>query len=150
MLDLDHFKQVNDTHGHQFGDAVLRRISRLLKDNIRRLDIPCRYGGEEFALILPGTSLPRALKLAERLRRALSEVALTLEDRTLHITASFRYLLEAKAQGRNLIWHRDRQPDRAGTAVTPQERHQLVSRMRNYGASETTQVAAAPPLPEQR
>lgn len=171
MLDLDHFKQVNDTYGHQFGDAVLRWVSRLLKDNIRRLDIPCRYGGEEFALILPGTSLPRALKLAERLRRALSEAGLDLEDQTLRITASFgvdvyephedlsamafleradRYLLEAKAQGRNLIWHRDRQPDRAGTAVTPQERQHLLPRMRNYGASETTQVAAAPPLPEQR
>jgi len=168
MFDLDHFKAVNDAYGHQVGDAVLRWVSRLVRENIRRLDIPCRYGGEEVVLILPGTSLPRALKLAERLRRKLSGAVLTLDGHSLQISASFgvevyspgedlsalafleradRSLMEAKARGRNRIWHRDRHglPD----AVTPEERQYLLPRMKNYGTTEAP-VAADASVSEQR
>ena len=60
MIDLDHFKRVNDTHGHLCGDRVLHEFGRLLNDTIRKYDVGCRYGGEEFAVILPDTSLDKA------------------------------------------------------------------------------------------
>lgn len=69
LLDLDHFKQVNDTLGHQQGDAVLRELAGVLRRTIRETDLLARYGGEEFAVLLPETNLPGALQQAERLRR---------------------------------------------------------------------------------
>jgi diguanylate cyclase (GGDEF)-like protein len=73
MLDLDHFKRFNDTYGHHFGDAVLVWVAVILKENVRKLDVSCRYGGEEFAVILPGTRLPQAVRLAGRLRDTLAK-----------------------------------------------------------------------------
>lgn len=72
LLDLDHFKQINDTHGHQFGDDVLRRFSRLLEQACRTEDIICRYGGEEFVLVLPEISASGCLQLGERLREQIA------------------------------------------------------------------------------
>ncbi len=71
MLDIDHFKRYNDTFGHTRGDDVLREVARILRDTSRQSDIPCRYGGEEFAVILPGTGAEQAVAAAERLRRAV-------------------------------------------------------------------------------
>jgi diguanylate cyclase (GGDEF)-like protein len=71
MLDLDHFKQVNDKYGHPFGDVVLRGTAELLRKSIRDPDICARYGGEEFAIILPKTNIQGALALAERIFRSL-------------------------------------------------------------------------------
>lgn len=68
MIDVDHFKVYNDTHGHPAGDEVLRRLALLVKERVRSTDIACRYGGEEFAVILPGTSRTDALILANDLR----------------------------------------------------------------------------------
>lgn len=68
MLDVDHFKHYNDTHGHQAGDKVLREIGQILKQRLRATDYPCRYGGEEFAVILPDVPYEDALKLAEEVR----------------------------------------------------------------------------------
>ena len=68
FLDIDHFKQVNDTHGHSVGDQVLRNIADILTQCVRTVDLPCRYGGEEFAVILPNTDKTEALLVAERLR----------------------------------------------------------------------------------
>ena len=68
MIDLDHFKRFNDAYGHDFGDQVLKNIAELLRANIRLEDIACRYGGEEFCIVCPDTSLPDAYKLAEKLR----------------------------------------------------------------------------------
>ena len=68
MLDLDHFKAINDVHGHEVGNVVLSHISDLIRKAIRRLDIPCRYGGEEFTLILPDTTLEQGIRFANRLR----------------------------------------------------------------------------------
>jgi diguanylate cyclase (GGDEF)-like protein len=95
LLDLDNFKQVNDTHGHQAGDAVLRAVGQVLLGGVRQVDLAGRYGGEEFALILPETDLTGALKLAERLRVALETTPVELaEGKTLHVTASFGVALK--------------------------------------------------------
>jgi len=74
MLDLDHFKQVNDNYGHGVGDQVLVAFAEVLRQGVRRMDVPGRLGGEEFAVILPGASLDGARQLAERLRRAVSQM----------------------------------------------------------------------------
>jgi len=76
MIDLDHFKRVNDTRGHEAGDFLLAAVSRLLKAQVRSSDIVCRYGGEEFALVLPDASLESALIRAERIRAAIKSLAL--------------------------------------------------------------------------
>ncbi len=77
MLDIDHFKKVNDTHGHGRGDEVLRELGRLLTRSCRREDVACRYGGEEFLLLLPDTDVPAARLLAERLRERLATFSWT-------------------------------------------------------------------------
>jgi diguanylate cyclase (GGDEF)-like protein len=74
MIDLDHFKSVNDAHGHLFGDQVLRRVAETMQESIRAADALGRYGGEEFLLVLPNTNAEGALKLAEKLRRAVSSL----------------------------------------------------------------------------
>jgi two-component system cell cycle response regulator len=69
MIDIDHFKKVNDNFGHDVGDEVLREFAVRLASNVRAIDLPCRYGGEEFVVIMPGTRLEDAGKIAERIRR---------------------------------------------------------------------------------
>jgi diguanylate cyclase (GGDEF)-like protein len=76
MMDIDHFKQINDTYGHPAGDQVLRCLATLIKSQIRRADIACRYGGEEFLIILPETSLEVATKRAETLRQGFAELSI--------------------------------------------------------------------------
>ncbi len=73
VADIDHFKAVNDSHGHLAGDAALRAVAAALRQTLRQVDVICRYGGEEFAVLLPMTDLPGALIVAERLRVAVSE-----------------------------------------------------------------------------
>lgn len=80
MVDIDHFKRFNDTHGHQVGDQVLRLVARTLTDCLRSGDLPARYGGEEFAVVLPQTTLAVARPLAERIRTTLA--ARTIVRRT--------------------------------------------------------------------
>jgi diguanylate cyclase (GGDEF)-like protein len=89
MLDLDHFKEVNDTYGHQAGDAVLKAVAQTLLKGIRKCDYLIRYGGEEFILIMPATSLARAVDVAERLRRAIEALPLSPNGHSLRVTASF-------------------------------------------------------------
>jgi diguanylate cyclase (GGDEF)-like protein len=91
LLDLDDFKAVNDTYGHQQGDLVLREVARVLRETSREIDEPARYGGEELAVVLPGTDLEGAYNLAERVRAGIEELALPLLDGegTLAVTASF-------------------------------------------------------------
>lgn len=74
MCDVDHFKRVNDTYGHPAGDEVLQGVAKMLQSECREIDVACRYGGEEFALIMPATSTPDALVVAERVREALMRV----------------------------------------------------------------------------
>ena len=74
MLDIDHFKQINDTHGHRTGDALLMKLGELLATRTRPGDIACRYGGEEFILVLPQTPLGVAAQRAEEIRQAFQAV----------------------------------------------------------------------------
>ncbi|WP_054695481.1 GGDEF domain-containing protein [Desulfosarcina cetonica] len=88
MFDLDHFKRVNDTHGHLCGDRILQEFSHLLEASIRKYDVACRYGGEEFAVILPDTSLEKAVSLCERFRERVMQHIFTYEKHSIHITTS--------------------------------------------------------------
>lgn len=88
MFDIDHFKQVNDTHGHQTGDAVIRNTAYTLKNTIRKTDIAGRYGGEEFAVILSGTDSSTSLYFAERLRKKIESQEVIHEGNTIRYTIS--------------------------------------------------------------
>ena len=88
MIDIDHFKSVNDNHGHLFGDRVLARLGELTIAQKRPADLFCRLGGEEFCLVLPRTTLEEAVEVAERLRQKVMETTFTFEDRGLSITIS--------------------------------------------------------------
>ena len=88
MLDVDHFKRVNDTFGHQAGDQVLTHLGRLLAGALRKSDLAARYGGEEFAVLLIGAGLAEGLELAERIRRAMAEQPSPAGGRTLAVTVS--------------------------------------------------------------
>jgi diguanylate cyclase (GGDEF)-like protein len=90
VADLDDFKQVNDDFGHPAGDDVLRSFARLVRSHLRDVDVPSRIGGEEFAILLPGTDSEGAISVAERMRRSLSVVPVLLADeRTVRVTSSF-------------------------------------------------------------
>ena len=80
MLDVDYFKKVNDTYGHSAGDCVLKCVSDLIKSEIREYDIACRYGGEEFFIILPQTKLPEATLVAHRLRKVIEEAKMDISE----------------------------------------------------------------------
>lgn len=88
MLDLDHFKSVNDTHGHQAGDAVLKEVSSLIRSSLRDSDIFCRLGGEEFGLLLPHTDIKEGAVLAERLRYAIAGTSVDVGCALVPITTS--------------------------------------------------------------
>ena len=138
MVDLDHFKRINDTHGHRVGDQVLARVGRLLRSSARNLDLPARFGGEEFAVLLYDTQMDGALAFAERFRANLREMRVPVEGRTaVEVTASMgvavgsdlvdpdalveaadRALYRAKSEGRDrLVSVRVEGPDRVTAFV---------------------------------
>ena len=88
MIDLDHFKRVNDEHGHPVGDAMLRELARVLRDTLRAVDAVGRYGGEEFVAILPHTNNEEARLTGERVRKRIEDHTFRMGDRTVRITAS--------------------------------------------------------------
>jgi diguanylate cyclase (GGDEF)-like protein/PAS domain S-box-containing protein len=89
MLDIDHFKKINDSYGHQAGDQVLRVFSRTIEESIRKTDFAARYGGEEFTVVLPMTPLSQAEELAERLRITVEQLSIPMDnDSPLRITVS--------------------------------------------------------------
>jgi two-component system cell cycle response regulator len=89
MLDIDFFKRVNDTYGHDAGDEVIKEFARRLSLNVRAIDMPCRFGGEEFVVLMPGTDQPDALHIAERVRSQVADTPFALADgRSLDVTVS--------------------------------------------------------------
>jgi len=88
MIDLDHFKQINDRFGHGGGDETLRRAARCLVETVREIDIVARFGGEELAVFLPETSIKEAAQVAERFRQALEQLKIRYEHSAIHVTAS--------------------------------------------------------------
>jgi diguanylate cyclase (GGDEF)-like protein len=88
IIDIDHFKEINDTYGHPVGDSVLKDVSDIIKKTIRNIDVPARYGGEEFAVILIGTDARGALKMAERLRKAVMKKVFSADREDFQFTVS--------------------------------------------------------------
>lgn len=122
LIDIDHFKAVNDTHGHNAGDTVLRQISNMLSAQIRDGDIVGRWGGEEFVLLLPDTTPEQAFEVAQKLRESMSNMTASTGTLSLQVTASFGVshtdtnrpltdvlgyaddaLYQAKRDGRNMV-----------------------------------------------
>ncbi len=88
MIDIDHFKHHNDTYGHLVGDEILRIISQIIRDNIREIDLPGRFGGEEFSVFFPETSKSQALPVAERLRTEIEKSDFRVYDEKINLTVS--------------------------------------------------------------
>lgn len=149
MVDADHFKAVNDTHGHEVGNLALKHLAEMLKGEVRTTDIVCRYGGEEFAIIFPETHLNLAVKVADRIREEIAQRPLRLPDGEVDLTVSMgasvymktsvldtdgfidsvdKYLYEAKQSGRNCICHIDYSELRAVTEVGVDERAMLFNK----------------------
>jgi len=89
LSDIDEFKAANDTYGHAFGDLVLQRFAHVLRETLRDIDVSSRWGGEEFLIVLPGTTLEGAVEAAERIRTAFAALELAAGDATARMTASF-------------------------------------------------------------
>jgi two-component system cell cycle response regulator len=89
-MDIDHFKSVNDTHGHDIGDEVLREFANRISANIRGIDLACRYGGEEFVVVMPDTDVDFAYTIAERLRHSVETTPFEISraPETLKVTIS--------------------------------------------------------------
>jgi len=104
FLDIDNFKGINDTLGHPEGDLVLKALARFLQAHVRQADVLCRYGGEEFVVLLLQTSGDQALLLAERLREGIADTPVSLSDREIHITVSFGVShLTSEMHGEDLV-----------------------------------------------
>ncbi len=89
MLDIDHFKSINDQYGHLMGDQVIRLVSEVVLDSLREVDVAGRYGGEEFGILLPETSVNDAYAVAERIRLKIAEHQFSVSEKTIAITSSF-------------------------------------------------------------
>jgi diguanylate cyclase (GGDEF)-like protein len=100
LLDVDYFKRINDTHGHDAGDAVLKEVAKVIRQSTRAEDLVARYGGEEFVVALPIAGCEQAAERAERIRRNLAGLRIAVNGQTLHITASSGVAFSAPGQRR--------------------------------------------------
>jgi len=89
LLDVDSFKNINDTHGHLTGDHILKAVANIARETVRTVDNLIRWGGEEFVVLMPDTNLEEAMQVAERLREAIAKVPIKVPNAELNITASF-------------------------------------------------------------
>lgn len=146
MLDIDHFKRVNDQHGHVAGDKVLKSLANVIRDTVRKIDVPCRYGGEEFAIVLPSTPMLTGVQVAERLRAKIADTLIPIsKNEHISVTASLgvhaslhndrhsaeefieladKQLYLAKESGRNQVKHQP-QERITNTVVSPEEKDAL-------------------------
>ncbi len=146
MIDLDYFKKINDTYGHEVGNVVLKQVADILVSEVRTTDVVCRYGGEEFAIIFPETHLNLAVKVADRIRELIALTVVKCSAGDINVSASMgasvymkasilsieefidsvdKYLYEAKQSGRNCICHIDYSDLRSVTEVGVDERAML-------------------------
>ena len=102
MLDIDHFKRINDNYGHTTGDMVLREISSILNKAVRCNDITARYGGEEFSVILVNTTLEEAKQVCERIRKTIEEHVFVLDDLRINLTVSLGFYFKTPSDARKL------------------------------------------------
>jgi diguanylate cyclase (GGDEF)-like protein len=125
MLDIDHFKQFNDTFGHEAGDAILREVAEIFMQTVRVEDIACRYGGEEFVIILPETPLDVALERAESIRARVREMRIRSHQTTLReVTVSIGVAMYPESGG--TLEELLRAADRALYAAKHRGRNQIV------------------------
>lgn len=142
LIDIDNFKRVNDNYGHPTGDLAIQHVANAITHNLRRLDIACRYGGEEYAIILPGTPINTAISVAGRLRKQVVTVPIILPqgrhlslsaslgvstadskntDLSMHtlVTQADKALYQAKKKGRNcVVANMPHQSSRPAAALT--------------------------------
>ena len=119
MIDIDFFKKTNDTYGHQCGDAVLRRVARIIQAGVRTLDLAARYGGEEFCILLPDADLEHSRIIAERIREGVANSVTDYEGQSIRVTISLGVALYDPARdisGKSLI-------DRADRALYSSKQH---------------------------
>ena len=146
IVDLDYFKKVNDTWGHEVGNQALIQTAQLLRQATRKLDVPCRYGGEEFVIILPSTDLLTGTQVAERLRALIEASPLKVGEESITLTASLgidvyiagrqekqedfikrvdALLYQAKETGRNRVCSGKREDIQSETHVSADEKDAL-------------------------
>lgn len=158
LVDLDHFKQVNDQYGHEAGNEVLKQTAQVLTHTVRVSDIVCRYGGEEFVIILPQSRLPMSVQIAERLRAAIEAEPVNYEQTEIRLTASLgvakfdrvvgevsvedlvkqadEYMYQAKQSGRNRVCHPEIVFTEPAAAVSSDEKSALFAAI-NEPSQET-------------
>ncbi len=154
LLDIDHFKKFNDQWGHDVGNQALKHVASLIKLAVRKLDFPCRFGGEEFVILLPNTDLRQAVNVAQRLREMIASTPLELSKNSdpLFLSASLgvdqfsshlsetsesfikrvdAWLYKAKADGRNCVIHADLTAKIQQESVTAEEKAALFNMLGN-------------------
>ena len=128
MADIDHFKRINDAYGHHVGDKMLQEVANAIAESCRQIDLPSRFGGEEFAIVVPGEAISGAVHLAERCRGAVANIHVIVASNVLTTTASFGVADAAGADSPDeLLQHADKALYRAKSAgrnrVEPHEEH---------------------------
>jgi two-component system, cell cycle response regulator len=136
IVDLDHFKAVNDTHGHAAGDAVLRHAASTMRATVRPYDLLGRYGGEEFVIVLPGCDAAGARAAAERLRASMAGTAIAVGEVSLRVTCSLGVAVSSAESG----WDRDRLLGAADAALY---------RAKEEGRDRVVVAEGGPPAPRQ-
>jgi diguanylate cyclase (GGDEF)-like protein len=149
LADVDHFRAINDEHGREVGNRLLRQLAEICLSEVRTTDLVCRYGGEMFAIIFPETHLELAVKVADRIRQKIADTPLKLDDGEINVTVSMgasvyvktsvidfvdlvdsvdRFVSEAKRSGRNCICHIDYAELRSVTEIGAPERVLRITR----------------------
>lgn len=171
FIDIDHFKQINDTYGHGCGDLVLRTVAQSIRSMLRRYDVLARYGGEEFLTLLPETNLEGARSVAERFRKKVEAEVIKYADHTIHVTITLgvslfdkrlgpsrsiqiadKALYEGKENGRNkvVVWDpaRTTEEDYRAAAIEMLETLKAKNKALENAISQITKQKIAEPEPE--